>query len=678
MVLAESPDAEPRGDASPVAASRVFNCTQCKSKFNRQAHLKRHQKSHRADKPFSCLYCKLSSSRKDVITRHTRNFHPDKMRTPSNGNSRSRSSLSPRRAASIQAQSDLDGTASDKEPRRMSTLGTSLSQDSDVTSAVYESFGDSISRENRLLGLDAPTVTSTDMLDIWGDFQFADPAMSQLIGPDVLLLPDMAPQSHQGIRFPPLQALPSPISSTSIASCPPESRGAFYIEDEQYQRAKQNYDAVTTSERFSSYRFPSKFAVSRFVRGFFEYMAPHMPIVHLPTFNIISTPAPLLIEIMACGALYAKEPTAAQSLHVAALLLMRKLAHEAIRELEVPETPTYKEWVHHETLNRCLSAIVILSAALFLDSPERCSLLTIQHTRFPLPSSASLWSKDEGCWKRPNETFYSTDTVKLVLDGYELPPQNSDFGFATIVSAVVCHICAFESLFGAQHPDLFNTFIEKMDGPVQALKNAWKEQSSTQFLIESSVSHMAHTTRSMILSTSFHLYGSQQLRTMKESLRSPALFDWASLETSSDICLTARLEKALIMAAEMLRSDCQTGLGYIKSVGLHKFAPLAFIAPYEGTLLLCWYLQSKKSGRSLHPVVDKLISDAISEADGWVDLHHESLEVFPLELYAKLFDSSLWHCLYDVCQRLTRLKQQLIVASSNTADFECIVASGLG
>ncbi|KAL5623803.1 hypothetical protein FOBRF1_003053 [Fusarium oxysporum] len=728
MVLAESPDAEPRGDASPVAASRVFNCTQCKSKFNRQAHLKRHQKSHRADKPFSCLYCKLSSSRKDVITRHTRNFHPDKMRTPSNGNSRSRSSLSPRRAASIQAQSDLDGTASDKEPRRMSTLGTSLSQDSDVTSAVYESFGDSISRENRLLGLDAPTMTSTDMLDIWGDFQYADPAMSQLIGPDVLLLPDMAPHDHQGIRLPPLQAPPSPISSTSIANCPPESRGAFYIEDEQYQRAKQNYDAVTTSERFSSYRFPSKFAVSRFVRGFFEYMAPHMPIVHLPTFNIISTPAPLLIEIMACGALYAKEPTAAQSLHVAALLLMRRhgesalfhnkdtkgqlwqlqtsllmyyldafsgnslaegrsiqtlsqvmtLAHEAIRELEVPETPTYKEWVHHETLNRCLSAIVILSAALFLDSPERCSLLTIQHTRFPLPSSASLWSKDEGCWKRPNETFYSTDTVKLVLDGYELPPQNSDFGFATIVSAVVCHICAFESLFGAQHPDLFNTFIEKMDGPVQALKNAWKEQSSTQFLIESSVSHMAHTTRSMILSTSFHLYGSQQLRTMKESLQSPALFDRASLETSSDICLTARLEKALIMAAEMLRSDCQTGLGYIKSVGLHKFAPLAFIAPYEGTLLLCWYLQSKKSGRSLHPVVDKLISDAISEADGWVDLHHESLEVFPLELYAKLFDSSLWHCLYDVCQRLTRLKQQLIVASSNTADFECIVASGLG
>ncbi|RBR12644.1 hypothetical protein FVER53590_03388 [Fusarium verticillioides] len=426
MVLAESPDAELRGDASPVAASRVFNCTQ-----------------YRADKPFSCLYCKLSLFRKDVITRHTRNFHPDKMRTPSNDNSRSGSSLPPRRAASIQEQTDLDGTASDKEPRRMITLGTSLSQGSDVTSAVYESFGDSFSRENRLLGLDAPTVTSADMLDIWGDFQYSPPEPPK----DRIHAFAGSSLSHQ-------QYLDGKL--------PTRKRGAFYIEDEQYQRAKQNYEAVTALDRFLSYRFPSKFAVTRFVRGFFECMAPHMPIVHLPTFNIISTPAPLLIKIMACGALYAKEPTAAQSLHLAALLLMRKhgqsalfhnkdtrvetlrrgvqyklsLAHEAIRDLEAPEQPKYMEWVHHETLNRCLSAIAILSAALFLDCSERCSLLTIQHTRFPLPSSASLWSKDESCWNRPSETFYSTDTVKLVLDGHELPRQNSDFSFATIVSAV--------------------------------------------------------------------------------------------------------------------------------------------------------------------------------------------------------------------------------------------------
>ncbi|KAF5532868.1 zinc finger protein [Fusarium mexicanum] len=211
MLLAESPDAEPRDDASPVAASRVFNCTQCKAKFNRQAHLKRHQKS------------------------------------PSN----------------------------DDQEMRMPSM-------------------------------------------------------------------------------PSMQATSSPIISTSIASCPPESRGAFYIEDEQYKKAKQNYEALSASERFSGPRFPSNFAVSRFVRGFFEYMAPHMPIVHLPTFNIMSTPAPLLIEIMACDALYANEPNAAQSLHMAALLLIRRLAREVIKDVQVPETPMYKEWAHHETLNRCL------------------------------------------------------------------------------------------------------------------------------------------------------------------------------------------------------------------------------------------------------------------------------------------------------------------------------------
>lgn len=197
-----------------------------------------------------------------------------------------------------------------------------------------------------------------------------------------------------------------------------------------------------------------------------------------------------------------------------------------------------------------------------------------------------MWSKHENCWQSPKETLYSTDVVNLVLAGCKLPSQESEFGFATIVSAVVCHICAFETLFGAQHPDLFHAFVEKMDKPFEVLKNAWKERSSTKFLIESSLSHMAHTTRSMILSTSFHLYGSQQLRTMRALLKSPAPLDWASLDVALNICHTARLEKSLIMAAEMLRSDCQTGLGYIQSVGFHKFAPLSVGAPFEASAFL--------------------------------------------------------------------------------------------
>ncbi|KAF4423103.1 zinc finger protein [Fusarium acutatum] len=704
MALTGSPDAVLRDDVTAVSAPQTFNCTQCKAKFSRQAHLKRHQNNHRSEKPFSCLHCALSSSRKDVIIRHTRNFHSDKAQAPIQDNSCSRSSFSPRRRVSRQQPGDSDGTASDKEHERMCTDGSGTLQQLYADGAIDEGLDDfnldydnSLSKGNSLLGLEDPSSSITvDILDMSGDLQFIDPAMSQMLGPDILLLPTdslaMAPHDPGEIGMPSMRSRFSPISSSSIASCPPECRGAFFIEDDQYRRAKQNYDSFSTSERPSRFSFPSKVAVSRFVRVFFEYMAPHLPIVHPPTFNIASSPAPLLIEIMACGALYAKEFTAAQKLHSAAVLLMRvygqsalfddkgtkcqlwplqaslllyyfdafggdsqqerravqtlshtmTLAEEAIEEIQVSEFVTYKEWVQQETLNRCLAAVVILSAALFLKSPDRCSLLTIRDARFHLPSTESLWLQDENDWVKPKETMYSTDTMKAVLDGCKLPFQMSDFGFATIVSALVCHISLFESLVGTQHPDLFTIFVDKVAGPVQVLKDAWEEQSSTQFLIDSSVTHMAHTTRSMILSTIFHLHGSQQLRTMKASFQHPHLLDRLRLEPAVYNYLPGNLEKALVMAAEMLRSDCQAGLGYIQSLGLYGFAPLSVTAAYEGALLLCWYLQNKQPNQSLDPVVDKLISDAMLEADGWADPPEGPLGVFVLELYANLFDSSVW------------------------------------
>ncbi|KAJ4177952.1 hypothetical protein NW767_014972 [Fusarium falciforme] len=130
-----------------------------------------------------------------------------------------------------------------------------------------------------------------------------------------------------------------------------------------------------------------------------------------------------------------------------------------------------------------------------------------------------------------------------------------------------------------------------MDRPVQMLKDAWKEQSSAQFLIESTMTQMEHTTRSMILSMGYHLYGSQQLMTMKTFFENPNLLDRSGLEKPFHDRPSGTLEKALIMAAEMLRSDCQTGLGYIKSLGNLRFAPVSAIAPYEGGAFkaLCVY-----------------------------------------------------------------------------------------
>lgn len=176
----------------------------------------------------------------------------------------------------------------------MSDLGSSLSRDFYANSAAYESFDDPSSGENRFLALDAPSeITTADAFDIWTNGQFADPAMSQVAEADILLLPaactTTASHDHEQSRIPSFQASRAPNSTLSIANYPSESRGAFHIENEEYETIKRNYEALSTSERDCSLRFPSKYAVSRFVRSFFEYMDPHMPIIHLPTFDIMST-----------------------------------------------------------------------------------------------------------------------------------------------------------------------------------------------------------------------------------------------------------------------------------------------------------------------------------------------------------------------------------------------------
>ncbi|KAH7142958.1 hypothetical protein B0J13DRAFT_556236 [Dactylonectria estremocensis] len=724
MVMAGSPDADLREEVSLEGvttgdASRSFNCTQCNAKFSRLAHLRRHQRSHRPEKPFSCLYCSVSSSRKDVIIRHTRNFHPEKV--PRCDEARYASNSSTYCCPSRQELVGSDRTAGYEEHRRSGVFEARPPRPSSAGGEISENLGDCVvdlvnplAEANSLLGLHDPTLSIQNMFDILGTFQFADQGLSQIFKSDYVPSPTngLATALHEQkeIGISSLQALPSPVSSFSTSSCPPESRGSFFIEDDKYESAKANYDYFNTTERLSRFRFPSKFAVSRFVRGFFEYMAPHLPIVHVPTFNIASTSPPLLIEIMACGAFYSNEQGAAQDLHTTALLLMRehdemiligerdnkfqlwvlqasllicyfgafsgdsqrecraaqtlsqtmKFSDEALKEISISEAATYKEWVQQETLNRCLAGGIILGAAFFSKSKDRCFSLAILDARFPLPSSTASWLRDENSWEKPDKTIYSSDALKMIFEGCKIAFHDTDFGFATIVSAVLCHVCDFESLVGTQHPDLFTSFIEKMDRSVQVLKDIQKEQLSGQFLIESTMTSMAHTARSMILSITYHLYGSHYLMAMKRLFHSPGLLDCQeSLEQCFDERHSATLEKALVLAAEMLRSDCQTGLGYIKSFGHLRFAPMSVIAAYEGGLLLCWYLQNKQSKLSPDPILDTLIDDALSETEGSMHSPASPLAAFPLAVYANLFDTSVWQFLRDVSHRLTQVTVQL-------------------
>lgn len=70
------------------------------------------------------------------------------------------------------------------------------------------------------------------------------------------------------------------------------------VDDANNDCAEALYNlAKYPAEITASFRFPSKHATRRFVSAFFRHIAPHIPIVHEPTFEITTVPCKLQIFI---------------------------------------------------------------------------------------------------------------------------------------------------------------------------------------------------------------------------------------------------------------------------------------------------------------------------------------------------------------------------------------------
>lgn len=63
-----------------------------------------------------------------------------------------------------------------------------------------------------------------------------------------------------------------------------------------YARALANLHMCDPDHAESTFRFPSERIVNRFVDAFFRHMAPHMPILHQPTFTIATTPCKYILD----------------------------------------------------------------------------------------------------------------------------------------------------------------------------------------------------------------------------------------------------------------------------------------------------------------------------------------------------------------------------------------------
>ncbi|KAH6701317.1 hypothetical protein BKA61DRAFT_620512 [Leptodontidium sp. MPI-SDFR-AT-0119] len=750
-------DSNTTGNA--ISNAQSLTCGQCNSSFSRLAHLKRHQKTHRIEKPYQCSYCSVASSRKDVIVRHTRHFHPNSVqkygesgagagagaRTRTRTQLRSpprdaSSSQSPPATASASLGLGRDGqstqilntnvnthTHAHAQPPLVPEVSTSPPRTHAQQDPDFEPLLDFCGQVSNTSAHHAPASAhgSNPLADHFFNFLeplgYADAGTWPGFIPNTLLSPGLF---SEGLFDPQLglqssRVRPPVRGSDSTGWHPGEQNNGGYlvVDDNQYTNAKENLAHFDINQKLADFCFPSKPTLIRWLSAFFEHMAPILPVVHGPTFEIASVPSPLLIEIIACGALYTNEQGAAAELHTAALVLLKevennamvvteegeplfqlwqlqtsllisyvaafsgdgqkghqvvetlsstlKLAQDAIKALNASEGKTYLEWVYQETITRCIASRILLGVAQFCATNDQYFALPILDDRFPLPSNTTAWLADEANWKQPNHVMYSSDVLTQVFEGQKPSLPDSEFGFLTIVSTVLCHICLFESVIGSKHPELCTAFVSKLDPAVDALYALWQEQQTcAEFLIQSTTSPLIHLTRALLHSVTYHLHASSQLSIMKRRLVQSSFVTRAhdDSQTSCQGASRLSLDKALLCAAFAMRADCRSGLGYVKKISPHRFGPLSAMAAFEGGLLLSWYLHAKNSHpAALEPnsILDTLIEEAFLEVRCAQMRAMEPPAIVPLVTYADLLNNEVWRLLPAMSHQLEQLAGQL-------------------
>ncbi|CAH0025171.1 unnamed protein product [Clonostachys rhizophaga] len=736
-----------------------FSCTHCEATFKRVAHLRRHDKTRtflfsyrftgvstltvasasldQNEKPYRCELCPVSSSRKDVILRHTRNFHPeiasanaeddlgpisDAEHVAPSVNASTPPSASPRMAS---ADPTLWALSSPGDPEQSGDGPKTPASQALLTEGVKNlENGPPVPAATQLLELElcsnedtgssGMTLPDHEILDFLAASDLAMPNTWGIFASGATPFLNPAEFLPNWERDAPVTALvehPPPVLPISYSHDSP-SRSCFTLTNDEYKKVVANFVESDPSGALLQFQYPSKHAVIRFVRAFFKHMAPQFPVLHPPTFDVTLVPTPLLIEIMACGAMYSRERRTAEKLHRVGLqlssehwkrgsetqlwllqanLLMTffeaynadwkvpqraismlsetaKLAHEAYSAIKGLSKSNYKNWVRLEN-HRCIAGMIIIGATLNSTMKEEyCKMLGMDFD-FTLPAMTSVWMKNEGDWEQPVDAPDISETMRLIHTGKRYDLSLSDLGLLTIVSTFLAHVSSFELLTGSRHPLLWTAFVSEMSGPVQVLDELCKRPSACMSEDGITRSPLLKTARALLDSIYYHLYGSSQLSIMKELLGCPdILVDSESFNQLLRALSTNNFDKALKRAAEVFLEETRQGLQYLGSLDASHFGPVSTTAVFERGLILCCYLQTRPSHSpmtSSQSPLDALISEGITEVESQqVSDYKQTTSAIPLLASSMILrDTSVWKWPPVVSSKLEALVEKLNLVS---------------
>ncbi|KAH7137811.1 hypothetical protein EDB81DRAFT_886153 [Dactylonectria macrodidyma] len=289
---------------------------------------------------------------------------------------------------------------------------------------------------------------------------------------------------------------------------------------------------------------------------------------------------------------------------------------------------------------------------------------------FTLPTMDSTWMKSENDWEQPVDAPNVSDTMRLIHTGKTYDPALSEFGLLTIVSTFLGHVCSFELLTGSRHPHLWAAFVTEMSGPVHVLDEMCKHSSASTGDDDTTPSPLLKTARALLDSIYYHLYGSSQLLIMKELLSSPEiLVDSKRFRQLLQASSTTNSDKAIKRAAKVFLEETRQGLQYQANLGASRFGPVSTTAAFERGLLLCWYLQTRRSPSPTTPTsqlpLDALISEGITEVESQqVSEYQYPIPAVPLLASSMLLqDASVWKWPPVVSSKLEALMEKLNLSS---------------
>ncbi|CEL10477.1 hypothetical protein ASPCAL13596 [Aspergillus calidoustus] len=458
-------------------STRRFYCPECGATFARSSHMRRHQRTNRADKPFTCRYCPLASSRKDAIIRHTRSFHPGQPLESSSNENEQIDVVDIEIGASHQSPSGdciipedfvrMGGPVASHSPimETQSSIQVPLSPShTNLGSIALSSW---LQSNGGIAGL-TPTSHEDPLL----------PGRDTLGSPQVDFGRAFDPQFFDFDILAPLDQLE--ISEACFKRKAQTSLGITY---EAHLQAKANLSRINGPENPSNIHFPSRPAMVRFVKAYFTHMAPYVPVVHRPTFDVSSLPPVLLLEIMACGAVYSNETEVAMAMHNNVLKLLLKseftsacddagielklsrlqtmlLAtyfgllscdsyleerarftfHSAIELVEAviekPAAPTMeprRAWIYQETMSRCVSCSIIIASGYFSTSMKRSLNIPYLDSKYPLPCPTSQWLRGEASGDTSEPAIYNSEVMEGIMQGNRPPSGLSEYAFLAIL-----------------------------------------------------------------------------------------------------------------------------------------------------------------------------------------------------------------------------------------------------